>query len=91
MKHTLRSSKTNAQAQEILARIHPIFAEISGVEEMDLYSDLEDDLSVDMIGEFPRIINEINKTFSIYLDPKAVKKEVTSVEELIDLIIEETL
>lgn len=91
-KSPAHSHVSNTEALEILARIQPIFAEVSGVdpEEMDLYSDLEEDLSVNMITDLPKIVKLINASFSISLDPKVVHDEITSVHELIDLIIEET-
>lgn len=92
--HTKKVQKNgtiNPEAQEVLKLIQPIFAEFSGVlpEEMDLTSDLEDDLSVDMLNELPKIVKTINHTFSIELDVKSIRSEVTTTEELIDLIIEE--
>lgn len=78
------------QVEEVLAKLKPIFAEI-GVfpEEIDLDSHLEEDLSVDMVNDLPKILKLINHTFSITLDLKTVRSEVTAIDELIDLIIEE--
>lgn len=86
---TSRSKISDAEIQEIISRIHPIFAEVSGVEEMDMYSDLEDDLSVNMATDFQTIIKKINAEFSINLNAKAIMHEVSIVAELVDLIIEE--
>ncbi len=76
------------EIEEIFVRLQPIFAKV-GVEEMEMYSDLEEDLSVNMATDFPQLIKDINREFSINLDVKATMSEVTVVAELVDLIIEE--
>ena len=90
MREVALRKNSREQVSEVLTKLQPIFAEV-GVfpEEIDLDSHLEEDLSVDMINDLPKIVKLINHTFSISLDLKSVRSEVTSIDELIDLIIEE--
>ncbi|MCB9813658.1 MAG: hypothetical protein H6772_04600 [Pseudomonadales bacterium] len=80
-----------ARFEEILTIIQNIIADQTGneIEDVDLFSDLEDDLGITEI-DFKRIIKSINLYFGIDLDVDEVSQEVESVKELSVLVQEES-
>jgi acyl carrier protein len=88
-----KSSALHAVAtseQDTFHIVQRIIAETTGidVEEITLDADLEEDLGIDMMREFPAIVIKIQKEIDVVLPVKAVKECVT-IAELVELIDDE--
>ena len=70
--------------------IQHIIAETTGndMEDITLDADLEDDLGINMMDEFPAIVTKIQKQIDVILPVSAVK-ECATVAELVELVDDE--
>jgi acyl carrier protein len=70
--------------------VQHIIAETTGIdlEEITLDADLEEDLGINMMDEFPAIVTKIQKQIDVILPVNAVKECVT-VAELVELVDDE--
>jgi len=70
--------------------IQHIIAETTGndMEDITLDADLEDDLGINMMDEFPVIVTKIQKQIEVILPVSAVK-ECATVAELVELVDDE--
>ena len=70
--------------------VQHIIAETTGVdiEEITLDADIEEDLGINMMDEFPAIITKIQRQIDVILPVNAVK-ECATVAELVELVDDE--
>ena len=75
---------------DTLSVVQRVIAEITGndIEDITLDADIEEDLGIDMISEFPVIVMRIQKELEVLL-PKAAVRDCVIIAELIELIDDE--
>lgn len=81
---------------EIFNRLRQLITDLTGndIEEVVPDADLEEDLGLDLDVDIARLVDQINKEFSIELNEKTVYKELTeeahaSIAELAKLVYDE--
>ena len=80
-----------APANDTFGIVRRIIAETSGIEleEITLDADIEEDLGINMVNEFPVIVTKIQQALpDVFLPVQSVKDCVT-IAELVELIDEE--
>jgi acyl carrier protein len=84
------SMTTAAPGNDTFFIVQHIIAETTGIdiEDITLDADLEEDLGINMMSEFPAIITKIQKQIEVNLPVSAVK-ECAVVAELVELIDDE--
>ena len=82
--------KQNTQEEDTFLIIQQIIAETTGIdlEDITLDADLEEDLGINMLSEFPVIITKIQKQIDVIL-PVASVKECVTVADLVELVDDE--
>ena len=75
---------------ETLSVVQRVIADITGndIEDITLDADIEEDLGIDMISEFPIIVMKIQKELDVIL-PKAAVRDCVIIAELVELIDDE--
>lgn len=79
-----------AKVSETFAAVQQVIADVTGNEPEDItqYADLEEDLGIDMLTEFPAILMKLQKNYDITL-PMHLAKECVTVDELVELVDDE--
>lgn len=80
----------NTQQHDTLAIVQRVITEVTGndIEDITIDADLEDDLGIDMVREFPAIVIKLQKELDVTLPVKTVK-ECATVAELVELLDDE--
>jgi acyl carrier protein len=89
----MKNQKPTAVApsgHDTFAIVQRIIAETTGneLEDITLDADLEEDLGINMMNEFPMIVTKIQKNIDVVLPVNSVKECVT-VAELVELVDDE--
>ena len=75
-----------------LLAVQNIIAEVTSYEPNDIQPSFhfEDDLQLDMVTDFPSVINRINQHFSTTFVAKELMNEIETVDELVERVEDET-
>lgn len=84
-------SVDQANQHHTLAIVQRIIAETTGndIEDVTLDADLEEDLGINMLNEFPIVISKLQKTIPDVILPIHAVKDCATVAELVEVIDEE--